>query len=119
VRPCVGAPARQIIRTLPARALRCPFACLAGAETVCGLPGRPQSEWRAEGESLLRSQRTRAGLARARAQGKHIGRPKSAKDKDPGKRPREGYKREAAKRLLAGAGQYRNSRYSRALDSRT
>lgn len=71
--------------------------------------------WRAEGESLLRSQRTRAGLARVRAQGKHIGRPKGAKDKKPGARPREGYKREAARRLLAPAGQYRNSRFARSV----
>jgi len=68
--------------------------------------------WRAEGESNLRSLRTRAGLARARAQGRHIGRPKGAKDEKPGARPREGYKREAARRLLAGAAQYRRSRYA-------
>lgn len=69
--------------------------------------------WRADGESNLRSLRTKAGLARARADGKRIGRPPGKKDKNPGARPREGYKREAARRLLAGEGQYRRSRYVR------
>jgi len=45
--------------------------------------------WVAKMESKRRSERTRAGLARARANGKPLGRPIGAKDK--GKRSRRGY----------------------------
>jgi DNA invertase Pin-like site-specific DNA recombinase len=45
--------------------------------------------WVARMESQRRSERTKAGLARARAQGKHLGRP--AGRKDGKKRKRSGY----------------------------
>ncbi len=45
--------------------------------------------WVARMESNRRSERTKAGLARAVAQGKKLGRPKGSKDK--GKRGRRGY----------------------------
>ena len=45
--------------------------------------------WVSEQESQRRSERTKAGLARAVANGRKLGRPKGAKDK--GKRKRTGY----------------------------
>ncbi len=45
--------------------------------------------WVARWESQRRSERTRAGLDRARAQGKHLGRPVGAKDRK--RRRRSGY----------------------------
>lgn len=45
--------------------------------------------WVARQESVRRSERTRAGMARARAQGKQVGRPAGAKDRH--KRRRSGY----------------------------
>ena len=45
--------------------------------------------WVAQYESLRRSERTKAGMFRARAQGKQIGRPKGSADKR--KRKRSGY----------------------------
>ncbi len=45
--------------------------------------------WVARMESNRRSERTRAGLARAKNQGKRLGRPPGAKDKK--KRSRRGY----------------------------
>jgi len=45
--------------------------------------------WVARMESNRRSERTKAGLARAVAQGKHLGRPKGSKDSK--KRKRSGY----------------------------
>lgn len=45
--------------------------------------------WAAQYESRIKSERTLAGLARARAEGKHLGRPKGSKDKQ--KRKRRGY----------------------------
>ena len=45
--------------------------------------------WVARMESNRRSERTKAGLARAVAQGKHLGRPPGSKDKR--KRSRRGY----------------------------
>ena len=45
--------------------------------------------WVAKMESLRRSERTKAGLDRARAEGKTLGRPKGSKDK--GKRKTTGY----------------------------
>ena len=54
--------------------------------------------WAARLESQRRSERTKAGLARARAAGKKLGRPKGAKDKH--KRRTAGYfLRYADKRL--------------------
>jgi DNA invertase Pin-like site-specific DNA recombinase len=50
--------------------------------------------WVAQFESQLRSERTLAGLARARANGKQLGRPIGAKDKK--KRHRRGYFRRYA-----------------------
>lgn len=41
--------------------------------------------WAAKFESQRRSARTRAGIARARAEGKILGRPKGCKDKEPRK----------------------------------
>ncbi|MGH7643196.1 MAG: recombinase family protein [Candidatus Dormibacteria bacterium] len=53
--------------------------------------------WVARQESVRRSERTKAGMARARAEGKTIGRPRGAKDQR--KRHRSGYfAREARKR---------------------
>jgi putative DNA-invertase from lambdoid prophage Rac len=37
--------------------------------------------WVAQMESKRRSERTKAGMARARAAGKHVGRPKGSSDK--------------------------------------
>lgn len=45
--------------------------------------------WVAKWESQRRSERTRAGLARARAEGKRIGRPPGSKDRR--KRRQSGY----------------------------
>ncbi len=45
--------------------------------------------WIARWESHRRSERTRAGLARARAEGKHLGRPMGARDRK--RRRRSGY----------------------------
>lgn len=45
--------------------------------------------WLGRWESQRRSERTRAGLARARAQGKHLGRPMGARDRK--RRRRSGY----------------------------
>ena len=45
--------------------------------------------WVARMESERRSERTKAGIARARTEGKHIGRPAGAKDKT--RRRRSGY----------------------------
>ncbi len=45
--------------------------------------------WAAQYESNIKSERTRAGLARARSEGKTLGRPKGSKDKQ--KRDRRGY----------------------------
>ena len=45
--------------------------------------------WVAKFESDRRSERTKAGLARARAEGKKLGRPKGSKDKEP--RRKSGY----------------------------
>ncbi len=45
--------------------------------------------WAAQYESRIKSERTLAGLARARAEGKNLGRPKGSKDKE--KRSRRGY----------------------------
>ncbi len=45
--------------------------------------------WAAEQESARRSERVKAGQTRARAQGKHIGRPKGSKDKRPCRNRRE------------------------------
>jgi len=42
--------------------------------------------WVAEQESLRRSERVRAALAKAKAEGKRVGRPPGAKDKKPRKR---------------------------------
>ncbi len=55
--------------------------------------------WVAEQESARRSERVRAGQARARAQGKHMGRPKGSRDK----RKRKD-RREADWRRRAGVG---------------
>ena len=49
----------------------------------------PIAGWVARMESDRRSERTKAGLARARAQGKSLGRPRGSKDKK--KRSRRGY----------------------------
>lgn len=45
--------------------------------------------WVANFESKRKSERTKAGLERARREGKHLGRPKGSRDK--GKRSRRGY----------------------------
>ena len=45
--------------------------------------------WAAQYESKLKSERTLAGLARAKSEGKHLGRPTGSKDKQ--KRSRRGY----------------------------
>ena len=45
--------------------------------------------WAAQYESRIKSERTLAGLARARREGKHLGRPKGSKDGQ--KRSRRGY----------------------------
>ena len=42
--------------------------------------------WVARMESQRRSERTKAGIERARLEGKRIGRPKGSKDKEPRKR---------------------------------
>lgn len=55
--------------------------------------------WVAEQESARRSERVKAGQARARAQGKHMGRPKGSKD-----RRKRKDRREADWRRRAGVG---------------
>ena len=47
--------------------------------------------WAAKFESDRKSERVRAAHARLRDQGKHIGRPKGAKDKNPNGRRKAGY----------------------------
>lgn len=46
--------------------------------------------WVAQQESKRISERTKAGLARARSEGKHIGRPKGRKDSKPRRRAKRG-----------------------------
>ncbi|MBI4286635.1 MAG: recombinase family protein [Chloroflexi bacterium] len=64
--------------------------------------------WAAQYESRIKSERTLAGLARARAEGKKLGRPKGSKDKE--KRNRRGYllryHRPANKRGLKTKGEF-------------
>lgn len=57
--------------------------------------------WIAEQESIRRSERTKAGLARAVNQGKRLGRPKGSKDKK-GKRRKSGYHLRWANKQTSG-----------------
>ncbi|MGA2873805.1 MAG: recombinase family protein [Candidatus Dormibacteria bacterium] len=60
--------------------------------------------WVAEQESARRSERTRAGLARARAEGRQLGRPPGSRDRQP--RRRSGYvAREELAREVRSRGQ--------------
>lgn len=78
-------------------------------ETWTELPGESGeilfsiSGWVARMESQRRSERTKAGLARARENGKTLGRPPGSKDKN-GKRKRTGYLLRYAKKRPAAAG---------------
>ena len=58
---------------------------LNGSDAVVGLL-RSVWAWMAEAESARRSERTRAGLERARASGVRLGRPPGAQDKKPRRR---------------------------------
>lgn len=62
--------------------------------------------WSAKGYSERLSLATKAGIARRRAQGLPVGRPKGKKDKEGTRRPRQGYEREAARRKYLGIAQY-------------
>ena len=82
------------ILTLVERLKKCGVKVISYHESWTEAPGEladllyALTGWVARMESQRRSERTKAGLVRVKAQGKHLGRPPGSKDKRRRRRPR-------------------------------